>query len=207
MDVARLDPRGHDLDKVADLIYETQPELFARIFGRNPAHARTVLKRLVQCERNTFAYPHVQVATVDSSVAGILVAYCPKSFDSGAEAADVVRCAGLTDFARMLFWGIALSGKLRVDETERDDLYISNVSVAIPFRRRGVGTELLRRAEEIAQAEGCNRMSLHVSFDNPGAKSLYERYGFVATARRSVLFRRRTGNYVMEYSIAKEYQE
>jgi ribosomal protein S18 acetylase RimI-like enzyme len=48
------------------------------------------------------------------------------------------------------------------------------------FQRRGVATRVIREAERLAKEQGCTRIGLEVaSTDNPGAKRLYERLGYV----------------------------
>lgn len=44
--------------------------------------------------------------------------------------------------------------------------------------RRGIGTALLRAAEEIARGLGYDRVTLSVGLDNPAARRLYERLGY-----------------------------
>ncbi|MHA1189386.1 MAG: GNAT family N-acetyltransferase [Alphaproteobacteria bacterium] len=63
-----------------------------------------------------------------------------------------------------------------------------NVLAALPEHRgRGLGGRLLAVAEEIARASGLDRTSLIVTDTNAGAKQLYERIGYVETARRPML--------------------
>jgi ribosomal-protein-alanine N-acetyltransferase len=56
--------------------------------------------------------------------------------------------------------------------------YIQTVCVAPEFRGRGVGTALMRFAEERVFRDSPN-LFLCVSSFNPGARRLYERLGFI----------------------------
>lgn len=48
------------------------------------------------------------------------------------------------------------------------------------YRRKGVATALLQEAERVAKEQGCTRIELLVgSTDNPVAKRLYEKWGYV----------------------------
>jgi GNAT superfamily N-acetyltransferase len=60
------------------------------------------------------------------------------------------------------------------------DASIPEVTIAIgsPYRRRGVGGELLSALMEQARRAGFKQLSLSVARDNP-ARALYERHGFV----------------------------
>jgi GNAT superfamily N-acetyltransferase len=56
-------------------------------------------------------------------------------------------------------------------------LYISILAIKEPFRGKGYGTELMRRAEEYALARGCTNAWLSTfSFQ---ARPLYERLGYM----------------------------
>lgn len=57
---------------------------------------------------------------------------------------------------------------------EVEDIYVSPA-----FRSKGIGSKLLHVAEELAKARGCARIGLGVAVENPRARSLYERSGYV----------------------------
>jgi ribosomal protein S18 acetylase RimI-like enzyme len=61
-------------------------------------------------------------------------------------------------------------------------------------RRRGVASALLTAAEQLADARGARKLSLHVLSTNTAALSLYERLGF-----------RREGTLREEFRIAGRY--
>ena len=60
-------------------------------------------------------------------------------------------------------------------------LNIHDLAVTSDCRGKGVGTMLLDAVAERARELGCCRVTLEVDTDNPGAKKLYERSGFVMT--------------------------
>ena len=63
-----------------------------------------------------------------------------------------------------------------------------NVLAALPEHRgRGFGARLLALAEEIARDRGLPAMSLIISSGNAGARRLYQRTGYVETARRAIV--------------------
>lgn len=63
-----------------------------------------------------------------------------------------------------------------------------NVLAAYPEHRgKGLGTELLRLAESIANECGCSGLSLNVSDANDGGRRLYERVGFKVTGTRPIV--------------------
>ncbi|MFZ0395060.1 MAG: N-acetyltransferase [Terracidiphilus sp.] len=56
--------------------------------------------------------------------------------------------------------------------------YIQTIEVAPAFRRRGIASELLRRAEASARASGAGLIWLHVESTNAAAIRLYGVHGF-----------------------------
>ncbi|MEZ5099251.1 MAG: GNAT family protein [Thermoleophilia bacterium] len=70
-------------------------------------------------------------------------------------------------------------------------------------RGRGVGTAMLRAAEEWAREQGVEKLELHVFPHNVVAIGLYERLGYVREGVRSRHFHRR-GEYVDAILMAKD---
>jgi GNAT superfamily N-acetyltransferase len=54
-----------------------------------------------------------------------------------------------------------------------------HLEVVGPLQRRGIGTALLRAAEDTARRLGYEQITLAVGVDNPGARRLYERLRYV----------------------------
>lgn len=61
-------------------------------------------------------------------------------------------------------------------------VWIYDIEVYEPFRRRGHGTRALRTVETKAAELGAEKLELHVFGHNPGARALYERSGFRTTS-------------------------
>lgn len=66
---------------------------------------------------------------------------------------------------------------------------LGNVAVAGGWRRRGIGSRLLRWAVERSRARGTRRLYLEVRESNEGAQELYERHGFVQIGLRRRYYR------------------
>lgn len=65
------------------------------------------------------------------------------------------------------------------------ELHINNVAVRDQFRRRGVGSALLRRIIDAARRLRVEVAFLEVRTSNHAAQALYEKHGFKAIARRA----------------------
>lgn len=68
-------------------------------------------------------------------------------------------------------------------ETELGVPELQDFFVPPELRGRGIGTALARAAEELVRARGYETASLGVSSDNPSARRLYERLGYIRAAR------------------------
>lgn len=56
--------------------------------------------------------------------------------------------------------------------------FIYDLYVEVEFRRRGVASMLLRRAEDFCKLRGMDFLKLEVSANNPSALALYRKRGF-----------------------------
>ncbi len=59
---------------------------------------------------------------------------------------------------------------------------LSDISVHLNYRSRGIGSQLMEHAEQIAARRGCRQVWLSVALDNPRARALYERRGYRQTS-------------------------
>ncbi len=64
--------------------------------------------------------------------------------------------------------------------------YINALAVDPSHRGRGYGGELLALSHALAAKEGCHQISLQNFTNNPRARQLYQRNGFVEVARRPI---------------------
>lgn len=61
--------------------------------------------------------------------------------------------------------------------TQSDQAFVAFMAVSAPVRRTGVGSALLRAAEDEARRLKLPHLSLMVSADNAAARALYARHG------------------------------
>ncbi len=71
-------------------------------------------------------------------------------------------------------------------ETGPDEWCVDGLAVAEEMRGKGIGTGLLRLLEETAAAKGVRKITLEATDTNERARALYERLGFIETARQSL---------------------
>jgi putative acetyltransferase len=82
--------------------------------------------------------------------------------------------------------------------------YIGSVAVTPGRQRRGVGTRVMRELIDRLRGEGCSRIELLVSADNPRAIEFYRLLGFaVEGTHRGYLRRAGAAAFVDEYTMAR----
>ncbi|MGH8324270.1 MAG: GNAT family N-acetyltransferase [Steroidobacteraceae bacterium] len=92
----------------------------------------------------------------------------------GQSVADGVMVAE-TDNGRVIGW---LHVALLTHLTDASDAYILGLVVSEPARGKGVGTRLLREAEQWALAKGATQLKLRSGSERERAHRFYERAGF-----------------------------
>lgn len=59
--------------------------------------------------------------------------------------------------------------------TESQWLYVDELDVAVPFRRKGVGSAIMKHLRDIATEQGCHELALGADAVNTPANALYAR--------------------------------
>lgn len=67
-------------------------------------------------------------------------------------------------------------------------LYITEVAVNPSFRRRGIGSTILRAIDILAERRGVETMYLHVDVENQGALKMYEKVGYHKVLSTDAMF-------------------
>lgn len=70
------------------------------------------------------------------------------------------------------------------------EAYVQTIEVAPGQRRRGIGAELLRRAEDSARQAGAQLIWLHVHEQNASAQRLYDAHGYRRAGREEHYYAR-----------------
>lgn len=136
--------------------------------------------------------------------------YGPWRTESQAHYAQSVAASGVPEpdaaeeatetFGRLLPDGLATPGNhlwyaydgdervgfLWMKVTERatgDTAFVYNIAVEEGLRRKGYGRAIMVAGERWCRDRGTVKIGLHVFAHNPGARTLYERLGYVETSR------------------------
>lgn len=84
----------------------------------------------------------------------------------------------------------------------RDESELLSIGVGPAYRRRAVGSQLLREAMDRCRRAGARTMFLEVATDNRSAQELYQRYGFQEVGRRDGYYQRPDGTRASAYTMA-----
>lgn len=74
--------------------------------------------------------------------------------------------------------------------------YIQTIEVHPTWRGRGIGTELLGRAESSARTAGAKIIGLHADVENATAIHLYENHGYARRGREEHYYARRRAAFI-----------
>jgi len=79
MKFVKLDTNKHDLNKVSELIYETELTIFKHLLGKDEKNATENIKNLVELGNNYFGHENIHVV-IDGNedMMGILVSFSGK---------------------------------------------------------------------------------------------------------------------------------
>ena len=178
-------PAGaEDSRAIAALMVECFPREFGLLFGTRLGAASAVVEEVLRFESGEGL--HAFVAQDSASVVGMLLLQSTPRTRITESWAAMWRIArykvGLCHVPRLLL-GIALPSY----DARPGEAYIGAIGVTSGARGRGAGTRLLQAAETWARDNHMRRLSLHVSSDNAGARTLYRRLGFTERGEQTHL--------------------
>lgn len=130
-------------------------------------HILDVGTRRYEQEDSVFSYHNCTIVEINNKIAGMLVAY-PMHVDPGYIEEDPV---------------LAPVNKLEED----DSYYICGMALFPEYRGKGIGTRLLKKAEEDCARAALRKLSLVCFEQNTNAMSLYLKNGYREIARETIV--------------------
>ena len=73
-------------------------------------------------------------------------------------------------------------------DRDQEAAMVESAAVTPALQRRGLGTAMIRAAEELAAEQGFSKVVLGVEDSNPDARRLYERLGYRSFARMDFVY-------------------
>jgi len=171
-----------DAQLASQLLFDTSPKEATYIFGLGDARrGKLVLKNAFPLEGHRYSYQLTEIVTVAEKPIGIIIAF-PGHMINKLD----------WKFSKLLLKPLTFKDKLRsirlrlpmafIQETAKDQFFISNLALSKSQRGAGLGPHLLVHIEERARAAGFNELVLMVDLYNQGARHFYETHGFKVKA-------------------------
>jgi ribosomal protein S18 acetylase RimI-like enzyme len=166
-------------DPADDLLYLSAKPYYDAYAG-SEARARSLLASVYRRRGHAASFEVCAVAELDGDLAGVIAWFPVSEGDDRAR-----RFVSLTA-PRVPPWRWpALLRHLRAaghvsPNPPPHALYVDALAVGSGFRRRGVASAMLARAEEAAAAHGLDLVALDTGLHNEPARALYEACGFRA---------------------------
>ncbi|HEX7468809.1 MAG TPA: GNAT family N-acetyltransferase, partial [Methanobacterium sp.] len=189
-------------NKVSELIYETELDVFKPLLGEDKNKALENIEKLVKSENNLFGHENIHVVSDENgNVLAILLSFCGRETNLWADFKAFFKILNFIEFLELMVKGIAIN-ELLTSEVGPDDYYLSNIAVDPLYRGQGIGTYILENAFKLAEDKGCRRVILDVKLGNEGALKLYEKFGFKVYGKKNPkLIFKGQGTYNMEHFV------
>jgi ribosomal protein S18 acetylase RimI-like enzyme len=172
-----------DLNKVIELIIETEPELFYVLFGKGKKSLPRI-KKIVKAGKNSFGHDFIRLAIDKEEILGITIYYMGNQINKKFESNQFSKSIDFLGLIRIVFFEKTLINKILTKDLDEKELYIGNICVDKKFRGKGVGKFLIENIFNYAKESKCKRIILDVSKENKIAQKLYKKMGFKITKER-----------------------
>jgi ribosomal protein S18 acetylase RimI-like enzyme len=128
--------------------------------------------RRVAGDDSSFSYRNVHVGEVGSAIVGMLLGY---------RLADPYDAGDLDELP------LVIRPLIELESMAPGSWYINAVATLPEVRGKGVGSRLMKLAEQLCRESGGGEISLIVARENTGAVRLYDRLGFRPVATRPLI--------------------
>jgi ribosomal protein S18 acetylase RimI-like enzyme len=168
----------NDAPAAGEFILDTMGELGTVIFGLDDRQrAVSSLSSLFSVPDNRFSYQQAFIAEEDGQTLGMLLAY-PGVILARLERPllrQLLRLYSLPELLRLAWRALPLFDGI---EADKDEYYIAHVAVVPQARGRGIGSQLMRLAEDQCRRAGLQKCSLCVDYGHEAARTLYLKIGY-----------------------------
>jgi ribosomal protein S18 acetylase RimI-like enzyme len=190
MQFTKLDINKHNLNIIAELIFETETELFSLLFGKNKQKALSRIMKIVKTGNTSFGYDNIYLALKEEKILGLTISYRGDKVDKNSETSNFSNALDFIGLIRLFIIEKFLLNKLLTRNLDKIEFYISNLCVDKNNRKKGIGNFLLNNIINQAQLKNCKNIVLDVSKENTIAIKLYKKYGFkISKERKSRLWK------------------
>lgn len=201
MKLVKFDIHEHDINLVAELIYETDSKTFDFYFQNRQNAVERIEKLVKKGNNNSYGHENIYVATgEDDRLYGLVLTFQGKEENLKNDFKTYFRTLDLGDAMKFMLLDIVDS--IFLTNLKREDYYLAAVAVASDYRGKGIGTFILEKSLELAREKRSERVVLDVDIDNKGALKMYKRFGFKVFNKKSMRWVGGVkGDYNMEYNL------
>ena len=156
---------------ICSILIKESAEMFLKFYFSDSF--QDLLNQMIPLDKGIYSYKYI---LIDSDNKGCLLNYTLKNFNDEIfyTIKQIIKIKGLFPSIKYLLRSLKLTNlKLSTNE-----LYLSNISVFAEYRRNGIATMLIEKAEENAKAMKYKKMVLDVEPENKEAIRLYLKLGF-----------------------------
>ncbi len=166
-----------DAGRIADGLEEASGGLLSMMLG---GRWRTVLTEVVGIPGHEMSYEAARIAMVGEEPVGVAVSCAADT----PPVDEVMRKAAGRSLVRLVIVSAAAAPILRfMSGHASGDWHLTALAVDASHRGEGIGSVLVNDTLQRATEHGAMALTLDVDTANDGARHLYERLGFVETAR------------------------
>lgn len=180
-----FDPKVHDVDKVAKLVYDVDFRTFDMLFKTPEKAIKTISKSLKDEDLETFTV----ILDDSENIIGMLIYYIDKFPNH-------------FNFKSLRLLIVDILDYFVLCDVGPGDLYIAEIAIDDNLRGQGLGKKVILEVIEYGKKKNLNRIILDADFRNTSAKRLYEKIGFKEFNKKRVRFPGfERGMYNMEYDL------
>lgn len=181
MEINKFDLNVHDINRVADLIVNAQIGGDCTDWRRS----HRMVMDLIKAGNNFLGHENIYISSSGEYITGLTIGYRGRGKDEFRTLIRLLFSLRLSEFVSYLsFTANMIHGGFTPD-VDNDEYYISVLAVDERFRRKGIGSFLLRHTIMTAKDENCRSVVLDVDSGNEPAVRLYRKFGFNLSARNA----------------------
>ena len=166
------------------LIYSSGPPSFEYVFKNDQVGAIDFLKHAFVRVGGEFSYDNHYSLYLNNEMVGIGSVFDAKQAGSFTfyDGKNILRFYKLKSLG-IIRRGLQVEGLIKLPK--KKEIVLAHLGVQPDMQGKGLGTKLIAALMEKANQEEDSRFILDVSEENPRAKALYDRLGFVVTKKNN----------------------
>lgn len=169
-----------DVNEVVPLIYSSGPAAFSFVFTNKTKSATDFLTYAFQKKGGEFSYDNHYALLLDDQIVGAGSVFNSKRA-KGFAASDGLNIIKYYRTKSLSVLSNGLKTEKVIKIPKGNEISIAHLGIKPELRGKGLGTYLIDFLMKESKAKSADVFILDVSEENPKAKSLYDRLGFIVT--------------------------